>query len=64
MKDFDLTVWRKSSRSVDEGNCIEVAALNGNCAVRDSKDPTGPTLRSTTAAWCAFTTGIRTGEFD
>lgn len=64
MNDLDLAVWRKSSRSVDEGNCIEVTALNTNYAVRDSKHPTGPTLRFTTAAWSAFTTGIRAGEFD
>jgi hypothetical protein len=32
--------------------------------VRDSKNPTGPVLRFTTAAWAAFTAGIRSGEFD
>ena len=57
-------MWTKSSRSVDEGNCVEVAALDRDRAVRDSKDPTGPALRFTTAAWSAFTTGIRTGQFD
>jgi hypothetical protein len=63
MNDLDLAVWRKSSRSVDLGNCVEVAALDTTRAVRDSKNPTGPTLRFTTAAWSAFTTGIRAGEF-
>ncbi|KAB2376946.1 DUF397 domain-containing protein [Actinomadura montaniterrae] len=32
--------WRKSTHSgADEGNCVEVADLNGRVGVRDSKDP-------------------------
>jgi hypothetical protein len=64
MNNLDLAAWRKSSRSTDQGNCIEVATLGTTRAVRDSKNPTGPALRFTTAAWSAFTTAIRTGEFD
>lgn len=56
--------WRKSSRSNGQYECIEVAKLLGATAVRDSKDPTGSALMFTTAEWSAFTTGIRTGEFD
>jgi hypothetical protein len=45
------------------GNCVEVAELgNGHRAVRDSKDPAGPVLTFTAAAWAAFTTGIRSGD--
>lgn len=44
---------------------VEIANLpNGGSAVRDSKNPTGPALRFTATEWSAFTTGIRTGEFD
>ena len=57
--------YRKSSCSTATGNCVEVAGLpGGHRAVRDSKDPTGPALIVTPAGWAAFTTGVRTGEFD
>ncbi|MGH4002211.1 MAG: DUF397 domain-containing protein [Pseudonocardiaceae bacterium] len=64
MDDLTLATWRKSTRSVGETNCVEVANPGGHRVVRDSKNPTGPTLAFTPAAWSAFTTGIRTGEFD
>ncbi len=55
----------KSTRSTGTGNCVEVAALpGGHRAVRDSKHPTGPALTFTATEWAAFTTSLRTGEFD
>jgi hypothetical protein len=57
--------WRKSSYSSDDGNCVEVADLPGGaCAVRDSKQPTGPVLTFTATEWAAFTAGVRAGDFD
>jgi hypothetical protein len=60
------TAWVKSSYSGGEGgNCLEWApalAPHGTVPVRDSKDPHGPTLTFTPAAWTAFVTAVRTDE--
>jgi hypothetical protein len=58
-------VWRKSSRSGTEQNaCVELAALLGRIAVRDSKDPNGPHLEFTPDDWRAFTHRVRNGDHD
>jgi hypothetical protein len=63
---IEHVTWHKSSYSNGYGGaCVEVTDLGDDGhAVRDSKNPTGPALMVTTAAWSAFTTGIRSGEFD
>jgi len=63
--DLSKATWRKSSRSGQTSNCVEVAGnLTGGVAVRDSKRPAGPALVVSRTAWHAFTTGIKAGQFD
>lgn len=49
--------WRKSSRSGQEANCVEVHGDLG--AVRDSKNATGPALAVDAAALVA---AVKTGR--
>jgi hypothetical protein len=56
--------WRKAQLSTNNGSCVEVAAVVGKVALRDSKDPSGPVLVYTPAEWGAFLDGAKKGEFD
>jgi uncharacterized protein DUF397 len=57
--------WIKSSLSLANGDCVEVASLtDGSIGVRDSKDSQGPILTFTASEWNAFVGGVRNGEFD
>ncbi|HEU5469986.1 MAG TPA: DUF397 domain-containing protein [Actinophytocola sp.] len=57
--DLSRAAWRKSSRSAGNGGeCVELAYLG---ALRDSKNPTGATLR---VDLDLFLTEIKTGRFD
>jgi hypothetical protein len=57
--------WRKSSHSDHQGgNCVELACLSHMIGVRDSKDPDGPKLALSPAAWGALTAEIKSGVRD
>lgn len=60
--DLNTAHWRKSSYSGhDGGDCVEVAALPGAVAVRDSKNPAGPVLTLTSGQWRALLDHIKAG---
>ncbi|MER6768950.1 DUF397 domain-containing protein [Streptomyces bacillaris] len=60
--------WFTSSYSSNGGDCVEVAvnlvASQGIVPVRDSKVVDGPVVDVRTAAFSAFVTGVRAGQFD
>jgi hypothetical protein len=47
-------VWRKSSYSSAEGDCVEIGWPDEVVAVRDSKNPSGPTLTFPVGTWHAL----------
>ncbi|MFB7470387.1 DUF397 domain-containing protein [Kitasatospora sp. NPDC056184] len=55
--------WTKATASNPNENCVEFGQLSGSTLVRDSKDPHGPALAFTGAAWLAFVAGINAGDF-
>jgi Domain of unknown function (DUF397) len=57
--------WRKAKRSIGSGdNCVEVAQAHHVIAVRDSKNPDGPTLRFDRSAFRSFLGKIQVGDLD
>ncbi len=63
---MDSVKWFKSSRSGNNGACVEVARLGEDgIGVRDTKARgQGPILTFTRAEWDAFIDGAKLGEFD
>ena len=52
--------WRKSSYSMTNGHCLEVACLaGGRVAARDSQAASGLVLSVESGAWAAFVAGLR-----
>ena len=62
--DLSRAVWRKSARSNNGGACIEVATnLPGIVAIRDSKNPDGPTLTVSPDDWRTFIRQLKHQQF-
>ncbi|MFI6077529.1 DUF397 domain-containing protein [Actinoplanes sp. NPDC051343] len=62
MIDNNNIAWRKSTRCGSNA-CVEVAKVDGQYLVRDSKNPQVSALAFTEAEWVAFTEGVAAGEF-
>lgn len=57
--------WRRSRRSLGNGECIEVGLTQGRVAVRDSKAPGSEIITCSADAWRSFANRLkRTSEFD
>ena len=63
MTDFSDAIWRKSTKTQQNGQCVEVARVADAIGIRDSKDPTGPILVFTRDEFAAFLDGAMKGEF-
>jgi hypothetical protein len=56
-----LQAWRRSSLSLDTGNCVEMRLTDSAVEVRDSKDRGGPVLRVSIAQWSGLIDAINRG---
>jgi hypothetical protein len=55
-------MWRKSSHSGYNGNCVEVTQTPDLVLVRDSKEPAGPVLEFSTPEWREFVARLMAGK--
>lgn len=63
--DSSSALWRTSSYSdANGGHCVEVAAVPGVTAVRDTRNRDLAILAFRSREWRAFIKGVRAGEFD
>jgi hypothetical protein len=56
----ETAIWRKSSYSGGQGECLELApGIPALAPVRDSKTPTGPVIPIGRIAWSAFVAQVK-----
>jgi len=56
--------WRKASRSVASGACVEAASSHAAVLVRDSVDRSGAVVRYSARTWQLFVDSAKAGAFD
>jgi hypothetical protein len=57
-------IWRKSTRSASDGNCVEIAVAARAVAVRDSTQPDAGALIFGRRPWSEFVTELKQGIYD
>ncbi|MFI0487463.1 DUF397 domain-containing protein [Actinomadura sp. 9N215] len=62
--DLSRAVWRKSRRSGNGGNCVEIADLHHGVALRDSKDPANGHLTLSAESFARLVARVKRDEFD
>lgn len=62
MEQMNVPAWRKSSRC-GTSTCVEVAKVEDQYLIRDSKNPEAAALTFTQDEWDAFVQGVAAGEF-
>lgn len=55
--------WRKASRSVANGACVEAASADGRVLVRDSANPSSAVIAYAPEAWQSFINSAKAGGF-
>ena len=59
--DFTAARWRRSSYSMQQGECVEVSPVGDVIGVRDSKHPAGPVLVFRRSAFGPLLQSLRNG---
>jgi hypothetical protein len=56
--------WRKSRRSLSNGNCVEVRLVGDRVEMRDSANPSGHSLKFGRAQFSVFIAAVANREFE